>query len=83
MVKCIQQILDKSNPVLNNPVNLCRTKVNKSKLVLNNPANSCRKKMNAKCMKIYINLPNHLFRDMHCYNIMKCTKQILDKSELV
>ena len=40
------------------------------KLVLKNPANSCRTKMNTKCVKIYMNLPNHLFRDMYCYNIM-------------
>ena len=37
MVKCIKQILDKSELVGNNPVNLHQTKLDKSKLVLKNP----------------------------------------------
>ena len=36
----IKQILDKSNLVFNNPINLCQTKLDKSKLVLNNSVDS-------------------------------------------
>ena len=59
MVKCIKHILDKSKLVLNNPVNLHRTKPDKSKLVLNNPVISRQTKLDKS--KLVLNNPVNSF----------------------